>query len=289
MKISKKWLFYIPYTIATLIFFLYYLFPSDDIKNFMEARLKAADPSYDISIKNISPLLPPGIKMESVKIKKDGNLVLSPDTIRLKPDLGSILGSKPVIYFDADLYKGNARGKINLSRTKEGSAKLISGKARLKKIFLNKIKRLQEATPYKIKGILGGNINWELKGNSYDGGADLEALNFDIEINPPVFNLDRLTFDRIQAKVSVTAIRNLEIKECVLSGSQINGNISGNIILKKPAKKSILKIKGKFEPRPAFFAKMGRLASLIFKNKGKKGSFPFRLRGTLDKPSFSLR
>ncbi len=289
MKISKKWLFYIPYTIATLIFFLYYLFPSDDIINFIKARVKAVDPDYDISIKKISPLIPPGIKMESVRLTKNGDLLLTTDSVKLKPGLGSIYGSNPVIYFRAELYKGTADGEIVLNRTKNKPTMLASGKARLKKIFLGEIKSLRQMTPYKIKGILGGNINWNLKGNTYDAKADLEAANFDIEINPPVFNLDRLTFDRIRAKLSAKAMRNLEIKECILSGNQIGGHISGNIILKKPGKKSILKLKGKFEPRPAFFSKMGRVASLIFKNKGKKGSFPFRLRGTLEKPSFSLR
>ena len=66
MKPSKTTLLYTLYIIGITLFFLWYLFPSDTLKDYLAYRLGQSNPDVTVTIDRISPVLPPGIKLHEV-------------------------------------------------------------------------------------------------------------------------------------------------------------------------------------------------------------------------------
>ncbi len=62
MKISKKSLLYAAYIIGITGFFLYYLFPSDMLKKYLEYRLSQGNPDISVTIDRVSPTAATGHK-----------------------------------------------------------------------------------------------------------------------------------------------------------------------------------------------------------------------------------
>lgn len=291
MNTAKKRIFYSLYTICAIIFFLYILFPSEKIKQFIEYKVSSTKPGYTAEIQDIKPAFPPGLTLYSASIFNIDGLLVDVDKTRIIPSLLSLTGSAPEFKIKANAYNGTIDTKVKLNKDEQTDSPgiAIESDSVLQGIKTGQITALQDLSDYIIDGNLGGKIIYKGTGKKGVADADIIISDCNVELKTPFFNLKSLTFSQIDAKMTLHNFQNLQLKETIIKGNQAGGNISGTITLKKPSGKSILNLSGTITPQPALISKLGGMAAMFLKQKQGNKGFPFKITGTLEKPRFSLK
>jgi len=292
MNNTKKKILYISYIIAAFIFFLYILFPSDAVKKYIEHKLGGIDPDLSISIDNINPAFPPGVRLNAVSFYYIRSLLLDAETITIVPGILSVFSSKAAFSFKGIAYDGIINGRADIG----GNAEHIKIDADLSGIQIKDIPAIKipagiENEKYKISGIIDGKVTYS--NNKSSGrimGAKLSISDSSIKLKEPVFNHENFTFSEIKADLA-TIKKRLQIKSCTIEGDKINASLSGYIISKKNLGSSDLNIKGKIKLKPLFFGNMKKnlMASIFPEKMSGNSSFSFKIGGTVDNPEFTLK
>jgi len=292
MNNTKKTILYISFIIAAFVFFLYILFPSDAVKKYVEHKLGGINPDLSISIDNINPTFPPGVRLNTVSFYYIRSLLLDAETIKIVPKIFSVFSSKKAFSFKSVAYDGIINGKAIIG----SNAGYIKVDANLSGIQIKDIPAIQipagiEKEIYKITGILDGKVTYSNnRGSDRVMGAKLGISDCRIKLKEPVFNHENFTFSKIEADLS--AIKNrLQIKNCTIEGDKVNASLSGSIVTKKNLGSSVLNLKGNIKLKPLFFGNMQKnlLASIFPKKMSGNSSFSFKIGGTFDNPEFTLK
>jgi len=290
MNNTKKNILYISFIIAAFVFFLYILFPSDAVKKYVEHKLGGINPDLSISIDNINPTFPPGVRLNTVSFYYIRSLLLDAETIKIVPKIFSVFSSKKSFSFKSVAYDGIINGKAIIG----GNAGTVD--ANLSGIQIKDIPAIQipagvEKDKYKITGILDGKVTYSNnKGSDRVMGAKLGISNCRVKLKEPVFNHESFTFSKIEADLAAIKKR-LQIKSCTIEGDKVNASLSGSIVTKKNLGSSVLNLKGNIKLKPSFFGNMKKnlLASIFPKKMSGNSSFSFKISGTFDNPEFTLK
>ena len=288
MTSKKKWLLYSIYVVALAVFFIYYLFPSAKIKDYITLNLNSAHPDINITIDQVKLAFPLGLRLHQVDLYHLNDFFLNAEYIKIVPDFLSFFRSKPVFFFKGRTYEGAFEGRGEL--TKDIFAGNVVVDAKLSRIQINKVDTIQQLTGLKVSGILNGDLTYSGGGKSKGNlRARLNISDSTIELLTPFFNLDSIIFDKIDAEFTVKN-RKLQFKHCVLQGSQVDGSIAGSVTLNSPIGKSAIKLIGTIKPNQLFLSKLGKdfPVSQLPKKIFNKNGFPVKFSGTLDKPTFSF-
>ncbi len=292
LRMPKKGIFYTFYTMIALAVFLYLLFPSEEIKKYLAFQVSNAGPGYALAIDRVRPAFPPGLLLESADLSEGENPLLSIDEMRISPRLLSLLGSEPTFHFTGRLYSGTVQGEGSLVKTNPEGERLerIRVDADLTEIHLEEIDPLQDLSPHSVSGIMAGKIRYFGNPASGTAEADLTLSGCTVDFETPLFNLARISFTTIEAKLDLQDMRRLAVKECIARGNQLGGDISGAVTLTDPPENSTLDLSGTLKPHASLIAKLGEgVVSLLFRKSRGETAFPFRITGTLAQPQFALR
>ena len=292
MNNTKKIFLYISYIIAAFVFFLYILFPSDAVKTYIEHKLCGINPNLSISIDNINPVFPPGVRLNTVSFYYIRSLLLDAETVKIVPGIFSVFSSKTDFSFKGVAYDGIIKGKAEI----EGNAGHIIIDADLSGIQIKDIPAIKipasiEKEKYKISGILDGKLTYSNnKGSGRAMEAKLSISECRIKLKEPVFNHENFTFSKIETDLSTVKER-LHIKSCTIEGDKVNASLSGSIVTKKNLGSSVLNLKGKIKLKPLFFGNMKKnlLASIFPEKMSGNSSFSFKIGGTFNNPEFNLK
>jgi len=292
MNTIKKKFLYISYIIAAFIFFLYILFPSYAVKTYIEHKLGSINPDLSISINNINPVFPPGVRLNTVSFYYIRSLLLDAETIKIVPRIFSVFSSKTAFSFKSVAYDGIINGKAIIG----SNAGHINVDANLSGIQIKDIPAIQipdgiEKEKYKITGILDGKVTYSNnKGSDRVLGAKLGISDCRIKLKEPVFNHENFTFSKIEADLAAIKKR-LQIKSCTIEGDKVNASLSGSIVTNKNLGSSVLNLKGKIKLKPLFFGNMKKnlLASIFPAKMSGNSSFSFKIGGTFNNPEFTLK
>jgi len=292
MNNTKKKFLYISYIIAAFIFFLYVLFPSDTVKIYIEHKLGGINPDLSISIDNINPVFPPGVRLNTVSFYYIRSLFLDAETIKIVPRIFSVFSSKTAFSFKSAAYDGIINGKATIG-SNAGQIKIDADLSGIQIKDIPAIKNLVgiEKEKYKVSGILDGEVTYSNnKGSDRVMGAKLDISDCRVKLKEPVFNHENFTFSKIEADLA-TVKKRLQIKSCTIEGDKVNASLSGTIVTKKNLGSSVLNLKGKIKLKPLFFGNMKKnLLSSIFPEKmSGNSSFSFKIGGTVDNPEFTLK
>ena len=74
-------------------------------------------------------------------------------------------------------------------------------------------------------------------------------------------------------------------------GKELKGEFSGNVTLKSTLKAAIVSFEGELEPLPPLLKKSTHTKKmlLLVKKQHKRGTIPFLLKGTVQKPRFKFK
>ena len=288
MKPSKNTLLYTAYIIGITLFFLWYLFPSDTLKDYLAYRLSQGNPDVTVSIDRISPVLPPGIKLHEVDISHQNMALIEVESLKVMPGLGSLFSDTTIVNFKSRVYEGTLSGRAEISADSEGSGIKIDGN--IAGVQVQKISALQQLSDHEISGRLGGNFAYSAGKANRKLSGNLTMTNCRLELATAVFNQKSFEFKNIDADLALQNTT-LGINGFNATGNQLDLKIAGKIKLNKsdPAKNE-LNLSGTVTPHHVFLAKIEKDIPVDFLRNKKAGqtAISFKVDGTLDDPGFSL-
>ena len=288
MKNFKKWLLYIAYTLIAMGFFFYILFPSETIKGAVSTYLLKTIPGYQIQIRGLQPVLPLGLGFESVKVLKSDSLWAQIDRLNVNPRMSTLLSSQKTINFRGKAYQGTLRGHIDVNETDKSTQTDIFLK--LAEIQLADITQLQERLGRKLSGFLNGDLDLtDTNGPSRSIKGKLDFTDVRLELSNPIINLQEVALNIVEAEFTVNK-QVFSLKRLEAKGGQVEGRLTGTVMIRKPMGKSRINLRGSFFPQEVLLASFQDiLPGNFFKQQmGDKG-MPIRIYGTIEKPKFSFR
>lgn len=271
------------YIIVVTALCIYYLFPSDAVKRYIAFNLNHANHELNITIDNIKPVFPPGLRLYNVSLYRLSNLLLEAKQIKITPGLLSLFRPKTTFFFKAEAYEGLLEGRADIMANKLMiNTDLFGVRTKDMSVVQNLFNR-------KISGMLSGKVTYT--GNRKFAGtanAKLILSNCEVELVTPVFNLESFSFESIAAEVAMNN-QKIQINECIIKGNQADGRISGSVNLKNPLGKSVLNLTGTIKPHHLLVENMQNIFPVKSLLKTGEGGLPIKLYGTIDQPCFSLR
>jgi len=288
MNNTKKWLLYSIYALAAIVFFIYYLFPSEKVKNYVTSGFNRLNSNINISIDHVSPTFPPGLKLYKVNFYHMGNELLETEQIKVVPNLLSLFRSKIIFFFKGRAYKGILEGKGVIIKNKPEQNVIVEGK--YSNINIKEIPTVKQFIGRHLTGLLEGNFTYRNGGKL--GGtheANFVISDGEIELLTPVFKLKNINFSKIETEMTMENQR-LKVKRCIIKARPMDGNVSGLINLREPLGQSYLRLLGVIKPNQEFLAEMGKdlPINLLPEEILSKGVVRIRIYGTLDEPRFFL-
>jgi len=86
---TKKLFLYSLYVIFAGSFFIYYLFPSDTVREYLESKLNIPGSEFNISIAQVKPHFPPGLNLKTVGVFHKNTLLFDGSTWSPSPNFTS--------------------------------------------------------------------------------------------------------------------------------------------------------------------------------------------------------
>ena len=290
---NKKWFGYLFFVLTMIMAILYYRFPSETLRDYFQARAARANPPLALSIENIKPWLPLGLKLAGteVALKNRPDIpVFNADNLLLKLDLWSIFRGKSKFLFHCQAYRGNLIGSVHFS--KDSTKRFIDTSIELRKIHIGDYVYLSDLIGRNLEGTLGGIISYTGRFNPLIDGAgkaNLKLTQGRVELLQPILTLESIDFSEMEIEMSLNK-RIINITRLELNGKQLNGTVSGTIALKEEFTKSSLDLKGTIEPSAAFFKGAPGISDAValFTKRSNKSKFPFVIYGTLKEPKIKF-
>jgi type II secretion system protein N len=285
LRNNKKWILYGLYTAAVVLFFLYYLFPSDAVEAYIVSTVREVRPSADVTIGRVNPAFPPGIKASAVKLSDTGSMEISLDQIEITPALRTLFGADPVLAFQGRGYDGRLAGRLVLGRDR----RVKTLHADLAELEIERMAPVQHLSGRRVSGRLSGTIDVEKAGDDFRLTADMAASGVRVSVEIPSVDLKELTFAEANARLTAVRTSDLRIESLTAKGRQVNGSLAGAIRLATPYPKSVLDLAGSIKPHPSFISELGSSLAVFFQGRGGNNTFPFVIKGTIESPEFLLR
>ena len=288
MSNLKKWFVYLTFIITTMVFLIYYLFPSEFVKRYIIFKISQINPHLEVSIGHVFPTFPPGLRFDTVSFEYAGNRMLEAEEMRVVPRLASVLRARRILLFSLNAYSGSVIGKAYIiARNKNGQfdiEAIISG------MQLADIPVIKNQSAFKLSGVLGMEISYQNRpkiGNTMR--ARVEILDSELQSENLFLNQGLMDFERIEAYLFMRD-RRIELESCNFTGDQFDGTLSGFGVLKNPVNKSTIELSGRLKPHHPFLSQQdGNLPpAKLNALKSETEDISILIRGSIENPSFSF-
>jgi type II secretion system protein N len=287
IKPSKKTLLYTAYIIGITVIFLYYLFPSDAVRDYVVYKITRGNPGVSVTIDRVSPVLPPGIKLHDVGIAHGNRAIVDLDSLKITPGLLSFFSNTKTARFKGRVNGGTVNGWAEVDSSKNQPAEKIEGT--ISGIQVQGVPALKHLSAYKISGNLGGDFTIGGAGPRRSMTGKLTLSDCRIDFDQPIIGQSSLSFKNINAELVLNK-GTLVIKKFSARGNQLNADISGTIALNRSGRGNALNLNGSVTPHHGFLAKIGNSipADLLQQKKAGKTTISFIIGGTVEVPEFRL-
>ncbi|MGD9180488.1 MAG: type II secretion system protein GspN [Desulfobacterales bacterium] len=286
MQIFNSRISWAIYILCATLFFFYYLFPSDAIKEYLADRVRLAHPYLTVKISRVKPAFPPGLKLYSVSVYHLGEAIAGLDDLKISPDIVSLFLATTHLRFEGNGYGGILKGRADIIKKSPDREVIVD--ADLTGIQVNQIEALSVVTTHKISGNLEGALTFKSNTPNPMLTGDLTLMGGQIEFSPPVFNQNVIRFDSIEAELALNS-RSLTINRCQLEGNQLEADVAGSINFSGPSARKILNLSGTVKPHEALLAKLGQNVPELLKGSNLENQgFPFKIKGPMDSPRYSF-
>lgn len=286
MRNTKKILSWIFYIAALAVVFLYFLFPSDAVKQYLQYQLESTSNNViSAEIDHLSPGFPPALVLKDVVLTYQQMDALQLDRAAVSPAYGKIFNNSRAVNFRADLGGGSALGWLELEDA--GGVPQITLEMELENVEMESFHIIRNISGKTVSGSLEGELVFSggMPGQTGSGSAQLRARQCTVSLEPAVFGLTEFTFRYFQADLEIENQR-LNIAGLRLDGSQFSGEGSGRILLRQPVENSQIQLSLSIKPHPALLKTVGGMLPKKYLNE--KG-IPVRISGTVKDPSWSVR
>jgi type II secretion system protein N len=284
----KKQLLYGIYIFVVAVFFLYYLFPSETIANYVTSRFNRVNPDINLVIDHASLAFPLGLKLHDASVYYLSTEVFKTDHLKIVPNFLSLFRSKIVFFFKGSAFGGILEGRGEFDKNRPDQHAVIAVK--LSGINIKEISAVKHFVGRNITGLLEGNFTFRNSGKSdRELDAGFSISDGEVELLMPILEQKSIPFTKLETDITIKNER-LNIKRCTIKGDPLDGSISGLVTLREPLDQSSLRLSGMIEPNPKFFEKLGKdfPVTLLPKNILSKKVVRIRIYGSLDTPRFFM-
>jgi len=286
MSKTKERFLFAAYIISVTLFFLYILFPSEIAKKYLVSGLNRINPDLDIVIGSVKPGIPLGMKLYNVSAYYRGDSILDAEKVVLSPTILPLFTGKLSLQIDSAIYSGLVEAEVDFSWKK-----LVPEKVHLNmnKIQIGEIIMLKNLIPHDLEGVLTGNIHYaagEEKNSSIT--SDMLLSEFGIEFLSPYYGLETLNLKKMEADLELNG-NQLKVNRFTNTGGDVDGNLSGTVLIRNVIGRSMLNLQGSVRPNPVFIEKLGKISPVVktfLKKSSENSNIPVRIQGTLERPRF---
>jgi type II secretion system protein N len=285
----KKWLGYLLFALILTVALLYYRFPSDAVRDYLQATAGRATPALVLSVDSIEPRFPIGLKFADTQVAlKDtpDKVILRADSLLLKPQLWSLLRGRPEYCFHCMAYKGDLIGCVYLE--KDHKRRSIDTEIELSNVHIGDHTYLSHLISRHIEGTLGGTVSYKGQYNPLmdgSGEANLKLSQGRVKLLQPILTFESIEFDEMEIEMALKK-QDVKVTRLELKGKELHGTLSGTITLKEEFARSSLDLRGTIEPFAEFFKSTPGTQDTVklFKQRLKRGTLSFVIHGTLREP-----
>jgi len=285
----KKWLGYLLFALILTVALLYFCFPSDALRDYVEATAGRANPRLVLSVDRVELRFPIALKFVETEVAlKDmpDRVILRADSLLLKPQLWSLLGGESKYCFDCLAYKGKVSGSVYINKNR--TRRFIDTEIELRNIRIGDYAYLSHLIGRHAEGTLGGTVSYRGQYNLLrdgSGEANLRLSHGRVELLQPFLTFESIDFNEMEIEMALKK-QEINLTRLELKGKQLHGTLSGTITLKEEFAKSSLDLKGTIEPFAGFFKSTEGIRDTValFTKRLKKGTFSFVVHGTLGEP-----
>ena len=286
---NKKWLGYTLYGILITAALLYYRFPEDVLRDYIQSRVNRMDSRFALSIERVRPWPALSLKFTGTKItlkEKPQRDLIKADDLVIRPNVWSLLKADKEFWFDGTAYRGDLEGSITL--VKGDGPGPFRTKIKCRDIDLGDNANIKALFGRSVKGILSGDITYSGPFNPLAGGAGEAKIRLakgQLYFAQPFLGLEAIDFNDMKIEMNLKKnIINLATLE--FSGREMTGSLTGRINLRNDFNKSSLFLKGKIKIFPGAFedSKNFRNALKLVSKRLRDGGLSFTIRGTIKKP-----
>jgi type II secretion system protein N len=292
MEKPKRLVGYILYFICITAGFLYYLFPSDAVVDYLQGKTQKLNPSLSIAIDRVKPWPLLGLRFTNAQIlyrDQPKRRLFRAETLLVLPNARSFLRGTQGWNFKCTAYGGAIKGNASLNG---GAANALNAEVELEAIRIGEHKDLRDLIGRSVDGVLSGTISYSGRRQGVlngSGEANLRLVDGRIELLSPLLNLESIEYN----EVTITMVLNrkrVNLTRLELDGPMLRGTVSGIIRLEEELEKSIIDLKGTIEPFASLFKEAEGAQSVLkfFRGRLRKGALPFRIRGTIAHPTITF-
>ncbi|PIE56562.1 MAG: type II secretion system protein GspN [Desulfobulbus propionicus] len=280
---------YLVFSFVVLVGLLWLLFPGEQIRDWLNARLNAEVTSAEIRIQGVGLVFPPAFALKPIQInlkQQDGAIPLRLDYVVLRPRLLPWLqGGRPV--FDV-----TGRGVQGMFRV---VATLVNdNQVEIKDGTVEGIQLRDPGLRQYLGRTMAGSVSGEFSGVLAAAGGHSQVMvslhmgQGKIGLQQPVFGLDALAIERADLQMLVGG-EGVRITAGKMDSSLLSSNFAGEMYWSVTGKGNQLSIAGQISPHSTFFVQLGDdpLAEVL-KKALNKGQLPFTISGTIQKPGISF-
>lgn len=288
---NKKWPGYTLYVVLVTGILLYYLFPAQPVEEFLNNGVKRINQGLVFKAEKIRPWLPSGLRIS------DGNVfwggvkapLFKTDTFYAGLQMLKFLKGEYSFDLSGKAYGGDMKGTLQLAGK---SADSMSGNLVFNDFLVQNYAFLTEMYEHRLTGRLSGDITYAGETSGKQGGEgrlDLKLSDGQIQFKKPLFNIGSVALQNIRLEAQIRR-RELTITKAELTGPEVNGTMTGTILLHGDINHSEINLKGTLEPQAAFYQHYPDISDLLksLKKRVKRGQYFFAVTGTLGEPKFRL-
>jgi len=286
MNIFKSRISWAIYIICAGLFFLYVLFPSDMVKEYLADRIRQTHPNLTVRMERVRPALPLGLKLYAVSVYHLSQRIAELEDLKIAPDILSLFSATTHLAFKGEGYGGILTGAIDI--TADSPQRDVVVCADLSGIQVSRIEALRSLTTHRISGILDARLTFKNNAPGAPLTGNLTLTEGQIEFSAPIMQQRAIDFDSIEAELIFDG-RSLTIKHCQLDGNQLNADVSGSIKLAGSSARKILDLSGTVTPHETLLVKLGQnVSQLIERYSLENQGIAFKISGSLDAPNYTF-
>jgi type II secretion system protein N len=269
---------------------LYFRFPAEKFKAYCEINLSKLMPGTECSIDRIHYSFPISLAADNIKIsskKAKKQELFTIDEALISPDFSAISSQLQV-----KLKAFNGIHSFSLVPDPEKNEFTLKD-IQVHNLDPSRIPFLGEATNRKIVGTVDGSGqyhgNWKNGKYSGDGKGQITLQKGSFSLLLPILTLNSIDLKKFTTDF-VFQKNNFQCTKGNFNGKELKGTFSGNLNLTSTLKAATLSFTGELEPLPPLLKKSTHAKKMLvlLKRQRKRGTVPFLLKGTVQKPSFKF-
>jgi type II secretion system protein N len=260
----------------------------------LKAKAGQANPPLTLTVGRLRPSAWPGLRLERTKLalrEAADRVLFQADRLSIKPQLLSFISGGSAYSFDGSAYQGDIIGRVGFNSEQDTSN--METEIELRSIRLEDYSYLVHLLGSPFQGTLGGTVS--CKGPSKNvlregsGEARMTIVDGKVKLREPFLMIETIEFKGMDIEL-VLKDGKINVSRLELKGDQMQGSLSGTILLKDGLVNSNLDLKGTIEPFAAFFESAGGTRDTVafFKQRLKQGPVSFAIRGTLKAPEIDF-